>query len=75
MTREALAQWLRREPFLPCEIRLSNGDRFAVPHPEYSAMGRTNVHVFFPGTDRFAELALRRIEGVRVMETPAQAET
>lgn len=38
-------------------------------------MGRTNVHVFFPGTDRFAELALRRIEGVRVMETPAQAET
>jgi hypothetical protein len=75
MTREALVPWLRREPFLPIEIRMSTGDRYAVAHPEYAAMGHTNVHVFFPGTDRFAELALRHIAGVKVMETPARSET
>ncbi len=72
MTREALVQWLRREPFLPFEIRMSNGDRYPVPHPEYAALGKTNVIVFFPDSDRYAELALLHMAAVEQLEASQQ---
>ena len=73
MTNETLKSWILRQPFQPFEIRLSNGDRYAVQHPEYAALGKTNMVVFYPDSDRYAELSVLHVASVERLETVEQS--
>lgn len=43
---------LRKEPFQPCRIHLSNGQSYDVCHPEFAALTRTSVVVVVPSSDK-----------------------
>ena len=45
MDSEALRTALRAHPFRFFTICLADGRSFEVPHPEFAAMSRRNVHV------------------------------
>ncbi len=69
MTHTTVQTWLRKEPFVPFVIRMSNGEQYEVRHPENAALSQTNVFVVFPGTERYAELALLYVASVERFET------
>jgi hypothetical protein len=41
MRPEEVKNWLKREPFVPFRMVLSNGRTFEVQHPEMIMVGRT----------------------------------
>jgi hypothetical protein len=43
MNHDAMQELLRREPFEPFEIRLSNGDKHEVRHPEMALLLKTRI--------------------------------
>ena len=43
MTMETIREFIRREPFEPFVIRLSNGEAHEVLHPECVALTKTKV--------------------------------
>lgn len=48
MTKDQIRKWLRRVPFVPFEITLENGDRYAVRHPETVAIGDGEMVIYTP---------------------------
>jgi hypothetical protein len=42
--------WLRREPFKPFRIHLTNGATFEVRHPEQAAVSRATVDLAYPNS-------------------------
>jgi hypothetical protein len=68
MTRNDMSQWLKREAFSPFQIHTAGGRTFEVQHPEYAALGQTAMVVYFPESDRWAELALFQIDAVEKLE-------
>jgi len=73
MTRLTIQNWIRQEPFQPFEIWMSNGEKYTVPHPEYAALGLTNLIVMNPESDNYCELALLHGASVERIETSAGA--
>ena len=55
---------LRRRPFEPFEVRLSNGDVHQVRHPEFAFVLRSNMLIGYPDSDRFAVCSLLHIASV-----------
>ena len=68
--RETIESLLKRRPFEPFEIRMSNGDSVLVKHPESVVMMKTQVLVVYPEDDRFVFCALLHIADV---QRPMQA--
>jgi hypothetical protein len=64
MTREAILRWLDARRFKPFEIRLSNGDRFSVWHPEALLVSTTTAVLQISGSNRNAEIALLHVAAV-----------
>ena len=42
---------LRRQPFVPILIRLSNGREYTIRHPELVLVGRSSLNIGTPATD------------------------
>ena len=42
---------LRRQPFQPFRVHLSNGQAFEVRHPELAAVGRSTMFIGLPAPD------------------------
>ena len=42
---------LRRQPFVPLLIRLSNGREYTVRHPELVSVGRSSLNIGIPAPD------------------------
>ena len=53
MNADAIRQFLRREPFEPFVIRLSNGEAHEVRHPECLMVGAMRAVVYEPKDDLF----------------------
>jgi hypothetical protein len=68
MNMDTLREWLRREPFEPFEIRLSNGEVYAVRHPENVAIAKTRIAVSYPETDRIVHCALVHINSIEALQ-------
>jgi hypothetical protein len=45
MRLQELQEALRRQPFQPFRIHLTNGQTFDVGHPEFAALTRTSIFV------------------------------
>ena len=58
---------LRRQPFRPLEIRMSNGDRHQVRHPEAALLLRSNVIIGSPESDDFEFLSLLHVVEVKAI--------
>ncbi len=69
MNAETIREWLNRQPFEPFEVRLSNGERYHVRHPEVVAIGRNRIAIFNPETDHFVHVALIHINTIQPLQT------
>lgn len=45
MNAEALRDELRRQPFVPVRLYLTNGKTYDVKHPEMAVLTRTEAHI------------------------------
>lgn len=75
MTKEAIHQHLHTSPFQPFALRLTDGERVPVPHPDFVALsqgGRTIV-VMAEG-ENFKVLDLRLVTALE-MDSSAAAGT
>ena len=68
MNADSIRDFLRREPFEPFVIRLSNGETHEVRHPECALVMRTKVLVYYPETDRCVDCALVDINAVEALQ-------
>ena len=68
MNADTIREYLRREPFEPFVIRLSNGEVFEVRHPERAIVMKTRVIVGYPEEDRTVTCALVHINSVEALQ-------
>ena len=68
MYADAIREFVRREPFEPFVIRMSNGESHEVHHPECIAIGKNRVIITDPETDRTVFYALIHINAVESLQ-------
>jgi len=68
MNMDSIREFIRREPFEPFVIRLSNGESHAVRHPECVAITRTKVVVTYPEEDRVVHCGLVQVNAVEALQ-------
>jgi hypothetical protein len=68
MNPETIRAFLRREPFEPFIIRMSNGEVHEVRHPECAIVMKTKVILGDPEEDRSASCALIHINTVEPLQ-------
>ena len=68
MYADAIREFVRREPFEPFVIRMSNGEAHEVRHPECLIVGANRAVVYYPREDRFVFCALIHINAVETLQ-------
>ncbi|MFM7521653.1 MAG: hypothetical protein ACKO9B_14465 [Planctomycetota bacterium] len=68
MNAETIREYIRRQPFEPFVIRLSNGESHEVRHPECAFLMKTKVLVYYPDDDRSVICALIHINAVESLQ-------
>ena len=68
MNADTIKEYLRREPFEPFVIRLSNGEVHEIRHPECAFVMKTRVIVYYPDEDRSVTCALVHINSVEALQ-------
>ena len=68
MNAESIREYLRREPFEPFVIRMSNGEVYEIRHPECALVMKTKVIVGYPEEDRTVTCALVHINSVEALQ-------
>jgi hypothetical protein len=48
MQRETLREWLKRQPFQPFRVHLTDGRTFEVRHPRTNLLGQTFIKIGVP---------------------------
>jgi hypothetical protein len=71
MNTETMLSLLRRLPFQPFEVRMSNGDSFEVRHPEMSLLLRSSLIFGSPESDDFVFCSLLHVADVKAIASPA----
>ena len=65
---ESIREVIRREPFEPFVIRLSNGEAHDVLHTECVALTKTKVVVTYPDEDRVVNCSLIHVNAVEALQ-------
>ena len=68
MNVETLREFVRRQPFEPFVIRMSNGEVHEVRHPECAIVMKTKVILGYPEEDRSVSCALIHINTVEPLQ-------
>jgi hypothetical protein len=68
MNHEAMQTLLRRQPFEPFEIRLTNGDKYQVGHPEMALLMKSRLVIALPD-DRMVICPLLHIASVETLQS------
>ena len=69
MNADTIREWLRRQPFEPFELRLSNGEHYQIRHPELLAIGKNRLAIVDPNTDRVVHVALVHVNSIEALQT------
>jgi hypothetical protein len=69
VNREAMLELLRRQPFEPFEIRLTNGEKHQVRHPEMALLQQSRIIVSLPNSDRIVIIPLLHIASVKTLQS------
>ncbi len=64
MNAETIRELVRRQPFEPFEIRMTNGDVHHVRHPEMVMIVGRRLVVGYPDTERIAILSLVHVTAI-----------
>jgi hypothetical protein len=68
MSPDTIRDYLRREPFEPFVIRMSNGETHEVRHPECAFVMKSRVIVYYPDEDRSVTCALIHVNSVEALQ-------
>ncbi len=68
LNADTIREYLKREPFEPFVIRLSNGESYEVRHPECALLMKTKVIVGFPDEDRSVTCSLIHVNSVETLQ-------
>jgi hypothetical protein len=68
MSPDTLRDLLRRQPFVPFELRMTNGDRYLVAHPELALLAGSRLVVHYPESDRLAICSLLHIAAIEMVQ-------
>ena len=68
MNHEAMQELLRRQPFEPFEIRLTNGEKHEVRHPEMALLPRSRLVIALED-DRMVICPLLHIASVETLQS------
>ena len=68
MNADAIREFVRRQPFEPFVIRLSNGETHEVRHPECLLVTKATVIVYYPDDDRTVHLSLIHVNAVEALQ-------
>ena len=68
MNAETIREYLRRQPFEPFVIRMSNGEAYEIHHPECALVMKTKVIVGYPEEDRSVTCSLVHINSVEALQ-------
>lgn len=68
MSPDTIRDYLRREPFEPFVIRMSNGETHEVRHPECAFVMKSRVIVYYPDEDRSVTCALIHVNSVEDLQ-------
>ena len=71
MNAETFRDLLRRQPFEPFEIRMTNGDVHPVRHPEVVMLVGGRAVVGYPETERIAILSLLHVAAIEMLRQVA----
>ena len=74
MHKERITEFIRRQPFQPFDIKMSDGRVYNVDHPEFISVSRSgNVVVYQTMDDRTLFLDMHHITTLEVANRPAAA--
>lgn len=68
MSPDTIRDYLRREPFEPFVIRMSNGEVHEIRHPECAFVMKSRVIVYYPDDDRSVTCALIHVNSVETLQ-------
>lgn len=71
MNSEAIQELLKRQPFEPFEIHMSNGAVHEVRHPEFALLSRSRLVLLDPVTDRLSIVSLIHVAELRMLQPSA----
>ena len=69
MSYETLKELLGRRPFEPFEIRLSNGEKYEVRHPEMALLLKSRIIIGDAENDRMTICGLIHINSIETLQT------
>ena len=64
MNQEAIRELLKRRPFAPFQIKLSNGETYDARHPECAILTKSGVVIGYPDSDCLMICSYLHIAGV-----------
>lgn len=67
MNAETIREYMRREPFEPFVIRMSNDETHEIRHPECGFVMKTKMIVYYPA-DRSVTCALVHVNSVEALQ-------
>ena len=67
MNSETFQTLLKRQPFQPLEVRMSNGDAHQIRHPENAFLLRSNIILGSQESDDFEFLSLLHVAEVKAI--------
>ena len=68
MKADTIREWLGRRPFEPFVVRLSNGERHEVRHPENVMVLKTRIIIGFPEVDRAVHCSLIQVNAIEALQ-------
>ena len=68
MNAETIRDYMRREPFEPFVIRMSNGEVHEIRHPECALVMKTKMIVYYPDNDWSVTCALVHVNSVEILQ-------
>ncbi|MBI2480726.1 MAG: hypothetical protein HYV60_19495 [Planctomycetia bacterium] len=69
MSYETLKELLDRRPFEPFEIRLSNGEKYDVRHPEMALLLKSRIIIGDAQNDRMTICGLLHINSIETLQS------
>jgi hypothetical protein len=67
MNQETIKELLKRQPFTPFKVKLSNGETFDVRHPEFVIVTKNGLVVGYPDSDRLSICSLLHIANIETL--------
>lgn len=71
MNAQAIRDLLTRQPFEPFEVRMSNGERHPVRHPENAMVIGSRMVIGYPEADRIVTVSLLHINTYEMLQPAA----